>query len=147
MARIACQFVFILLLATVPTEKLSAQAIRLRGSVFDAQSKLPLPFVNVVVNGGQAGTTSDIDGKFSLNVSGINLRSISFSYVGYQTFVYLINTPEDLKPLNNPLQIGLLEKASELEELVIRAGENPAHRIIRQAAQNRKANDPEKISS
>lgn len=58
------------------------------GTVFDAQSGEPLPGVNIVVQGGEEetgsiiGTTSDIDGNYSLTVPD-NLNIIVATYVGY----------------------------------------------------------------
>ncbi|NJL15209.1 MAG: carboxypeptidase-like regulatory domain-containing protein [Microscillaceae bacterium] len=77
---------------------LSAQVIRLEGQVLDAQTQQSLPFVHVIVNEGEAGTVTDIDGRFVLNV-GVAIQSVHFTYVGYTPFVYEVRQPEDLRPL------------------------------------------------
>ncbi len=58
------------------------------GTIFDAQSGEPLPGVNIVVQGAEEatgniiGTTSDIDGNYSLTVPD-DLNVIVATYVGY----------------------------------------------------------------
>ncbi|MCU0443826.1 MAG: DUF5686 and carboxypeptidase regulatory-like domain-containing protein [Microscillaceae bacterium] len=118
----------------------------LRGIVIDADTKQPLPFVNITINEGLSGTTSDIDGRFTFTPKG-EVRKISFSYVGYETFVYSVNSPADLQPFALNQTIKLFSKSQQLAEIVVRAGENPAHRLIRLAVQNRNRNNPEKIAS
>ncbi len=125
-----------------------AQNISIEGKVINAQTQKPLPFVNITINGGQYGGTSDIDGKFRISVKNIQeVRSVVFSYVGFETFTYQVDSPEDLKPLYQPLEIKLRERSESLEEVLIQAGENPAHRIIRAAQKNRRKNNPERIAS
>ena len=47
----------------------------------------------------------------------------------------------------NNLVIHLRRSATELREIVILAGENPAHRIIQKVIENRDKNDPEQLKS
>ena len=58
-----------------------AQSTLVSGVIKDAQG--PLPGVSVLVKGTQNGTTSGLDGDYSLKVSGNNV--IQFSCVGYKT--------------------------------------------------------------
>ncbi|MEO3403530.1 SusC/RagA family TonB-linked outer membrane protein [Mucilaginibacter sp. CAU 1740] len=58
----------------------SAQEITVKGTVTDSQN-LPLPGVNVRLTGTSKGTTTDVNGKFSLAVSGNG--TLTFSYIGY----------------------------------------------------------------
>jgi hypothetical protein len=123
-----------------------AQSIVLQGKILSATTNQPLPFVNVIINGGQAGTTSDLDGKFSVAFQGA-IQKVSFSYIGYEAFVYTVNTADDLQPLQRPLTIRLQEKNEVLPEAVISSGANPAHRLIRLAVQNRSRNHPLRIDA
>ena len=43
-----------------------AQTYTLNGRITDEKNRQPLAFVNVVINDGQVGTISDIDGKYSI---------------------------------------------------------------------------------
>ena len=111
------------------------------GKVTDSKTKAPLAFVNIIINNNSlAGGTTDIDGKFNLKYPQ-NIRSLTFSYVGYEALTYEVGTK------TSNLQISLVQKEVELGEVQILPGINPAHRIIRNAVDNRDINDPEKLKS
>ena len=85
--------------------------IQVKGTVKDASGD-PLIGVNVKVKGAAAGTISDIDGNFTLNVTEGDV--VEFSYVGY--------TPRTVKITNNnPLRIILQEDTKTLNEVVVTA--------------------------
>lgn len=57
----------------------------LQGRVIDAQTGESMPFVQIEFVGSQIGTTSDIDGYFTLSTTkGYTL--VSFSMIGYKTY-------------------------------------------------------------
>lgn len=116
------------------------QKYTVSGKITDNQTKEPLAFVNIVINNGNKGDVSDIDGKFTLT-SAVPIRTLRFTYVGYEPLTYQIGN----KILG--LQIGLRQIQLNLQEVVILPGINPAHRIILNALKNRDANDPEKLKS
>jgi len=62
---------------------LSAQ-ITVSGTVFDADTKTPLPETNIYISGTNIGTTSDFDGKFSLKIDA-DSATLVFSSVGFVT--------------------------------------------------------------
>ncbi len=112
-----------------------------KGRVLDAADQQALPFVNITYNGSSAGTLGDLDGYFELK-SKEPIRSIQLSYLGY------VKKEIKLLPdmnLNN-LVIKLDRDNVLLMEAVILPGENPAHRIIRQASLQKDANDPLSLS-
>lgn len=118
----------------------SAQ-IYVEGRVLDAKSREPLPFVNVTYNNLRSGTVGDIDGYFQIEVSG-ELSSLEFSYVGYaKKSIAIKGTPK------KPLTVLLERNDITLMEAVVLPGENPAHRIIRNASDARKTNDPLELNS
>lgn len=54
------------------------------GTVYDQQSKSPLPYANVLIQNTSNGTTTDENGKFELKYQ-LNVdEKISVSYVGYE---------------------------------------------------------------
>ncbi|MCS6820797.1 MAG: DUF5686 and carboxypeptidase regulatory-like domain-containing protein [Microscillaceae bacterium] len=120
-----------------------AQKFFLSGKILDSKNKVPIPFAHIIVNENQLAVNSDIDGKFGVWVS-LPIYSIRFSCIGYETFKYEVRTEEDLKPFSKPLNIYLEEKENKLGEVIVRAGENPAHIIIRRVLKNRKENNPER---
>jgi hypothetical protein len=124
-----------------------SQEIIINGKVVNAQSNQPLPFVNITVNEGLFGGSSDMEGKFSFKYSG-EIKKITFSCIGYQTFVYPVSSKEDLKPFERYTIIKLYEKSQELKEVVIQAnGVNPAHRLIKLATQYRSKNNPQRLGA
>jgi hypothetical protein len=124
-----------------------SQNFTLKGSVKDAKTKQGIPLVSILINKGQSGTTSDLNGSFEVDFPLKDLKIIEFNYIGYESFVYRVKNPDDLKPLQKPLNIILFEKIRNLEEVTIKAGENPAHRIIRKASAKRKENSLETLKS
>lgn len=110
----------------------------LQGIVVDKEGK-GLPFVNIRVNNGPYGGTTDLDGKFEL--SGKEpLLSLEFSYIGFKPF-----SLEKSEIKGDYLKVVLEEKSTKLGEVTVLPGENPAHRMVRNAVANKKANDPESL--
>lgn len=60
------------------------------GTVTDKVDGSPLPGVNVVIGGTTQGTTTDLNGKYSINVDD-NAKTLVFSFVGYEKNVVEIN--------------------------------------------------------
>ncbi len=138
MCRLALRMVILMALLGFFSKTVQSQSLVLRGEIVDAATQEPLPFANIVVNDGEDGTTSDIHGRFSLNLEGLDVRVITFSFVGYTPFIYRVTSPDDLKPLQSSVFIKLSEDKTELDEVVIRPENNPAHKIVKRAVKNRK---------
>ena len=67
---------------------------RINGIVVDENNNQRLAFVNIVVNdNGTLGTTSDIDGNFSLEIDE-QISNLTFSFVGYEKKKVDINEGE-----------------------------------------------------
>ena len=54
------------------------------GVVRDANSGETMPGVNIIIEGTQTGTSTNIDGEFSLRVPSLDVNLV-FSFIGYQT--------------------------------------------------------------
>lgn len=119
-----------------------AQGRVLKGQVINSKTKTPLAFVSIAVKDTYAGTTTDINGKFSLQLPG-KACEIVVSYVGYEKQVYAFDSINKQEFLIIPLD----EKATELNEVVITSAENPAHRIIQLAIKNKAQHDPYQLPS
>lgn len=66
----------------------------------------PLPYVSVKVNGTSIGTTTNINGRYSLSIP-YNARQLKFSFVGYESKTVPIsrtNINVTLKPSNQQLE-------------------------------------------
>lgn len=119
---------------------LSAQ--HLEGKVIDAETGENLAFVNIYFENSACGTSSDIDGYFKLSCSPSALaKSIHFSYIGYET----LSIP--LASFQNNQTVELTKNQLQLNEVVLIAKANPAHRIIKKAAKNRDLHKPENYKS
>lgn len=94
----------------VPGQKAVEALIDVRGTVTDEKGD-PLPGVSILVKGTQRGTTSDIDGKFQLDVDDANALLV-FSFVGFVTQELTAGNRSDL-------QIVLKEDPKSLEEVVV----------------------------
>jgi len=117
---------------------LQSQIYEVSGRVYDTESRVPLPFVNIIINDGHVGGTTDIDGKFSFR-SNEAIQFLSLSYVGYESMRY------ELKRKNKNLVIRMKKTEYKLPEYIVFPTENPAHRIINNAIANREYNDPEML--
>ena len=116
---------------------------KIEGKITDAQTGEFLPFVNIILNDDQyKGTISDIDGKFRIK-SAEPVYKLSISFIGYEKKHINVN------PENPPtfFDIQLQKEQVQLREVVVLPGENPAHRIINKAVDQRKVNDPERLQS
>jgi len=131
-------FLLLLFLGT----KLQGQ-YSISGQVVDGETKHPLAFVNIIFNHNVlTGTVTDINGRFRYS-SVVAFESLTFSYVGYEQKTVVMDSP-DGKDLS---AVKLFPSAFVFEEIVVKAGENPANRIIRNVIANKKINNPENITS
>lgn len=136
--RFAKAILFSLLMMVGMT--VGAQVFSINGTVCDSVTKQKLAFVNIIVNDdGTFGTTTDIDGSFSIT-SKKAIEKLTFSYVGYQK--KSVNV-DDLNHKTNKIVLSPI--SYKLDEVVVYAGENPAHRIIDSVVRNRKHNNPEML--
>ncbi len=119
-----------------------AGSFSLTGRVVDSDTGEPLPFVNIVYNEKGTGTTTGIDGQFTIT-SGSLPDSLRLSYVGYETLTVILS-PEDAA---QAMLLEMKQKPVLLEEVTVTPGINPAHRIISNALDNRRLNNPEMLSS
>ena len=137
---ISFTFFLLLSIATFLPMLLSAQDACLSGKITDEKSRKPLAFVNIVVNDGQVGGISDIDGKYEITASE-PIRKVKFSSLGYET------KEMELQPDTKKVNVALKPFVFELKEAIVEAGENPAHRIIDSLMAHRKANNPNSLDS
>ena len=127
--------IFVMLIIAAVTA--NAQIFSVKGTVMDSVTKQKLAFVNIIINDDVTlGTSTDIDGTFSIQ-SKKAIETLTFSYVGYKKKQISV---QDLS-----IKIYLSPVSYQLQEVVFKAGENPAHRIIDSVVKNRKHNNPEML--
>lgn len=97
----------------------SAQKGTIRGTVFDNSTGESLVGVTVFIKGTTTGTTTDLDGKFSIAIDP-GAYDVQVSFISYQTLtIEKVNvTSGNISLLEN---LRLNESALELEEVVVTA--------------------------
>jgi len=108
---------------------------QIKGTITDEKGN-PLPFVSVFEENTYAGTTSNEQGKYQLNVKEIGQNKIIFQYLGFKTQKLTVSSGSKTITLDVKLQ----EESFALNEVVIDPKNNPANAIIRSAIANKKEN-------
>jgi len=83
----------------------------INGTVLD-ETGMPLPGASVILKGTNNGTSTDFDGKFSMNITKDD-TTLEVSYVGYIT--------KEVAVSNQPLTITLQSDVKALDEVVVTA--------------------------
>lgn len=99
-----------------------AQTARLTGKISNEKND-PVAGASIKVAGG-AGTTSNIDGQYSLNLAAGNKYEIEISAIGYETKI--ITDAEVINGQVNELNIVLIVQAKNLDGIVITAKKSTA---------------------
>ncbi|MGJ3235582.1 SusC/RagA family TonB-linked outer membrane protein [Marivirga sp.] len=102
------------LIMSVMTFVVIAQNKIIKGSVLDQNTKEPIPGVNIYEKNSKEGTTSQLDGTFSLSISS-EAETLIFSFIGYLEQEIKVNE------VKSPVTIYLEENAVELSEVVVTA--------------------------
>jgi hypothetical protein len=129
------KYLWLALLLCAISGELCAQ-FTIRGKIFELGSKEPLPFVAVIIKGTAYGAQSDFDGNYVIRVPELR-DSIVASYVGYKRMARAIRKNVAEQEINFPLSASDMA----LQEVVVKAGDNPAHRIIRNAVKRKDKNN------
>ncbi len=108
----------------------NAQSFILSGKITD--KKEALPFATIIVKGTTNGTNSNINGFYTLKLPAGSYE-IVYQYVGYSKKTEKIVLTSDITK-----DINLSADGISLNEVEIKAGEDPAYPIIRNAIKKRK---------
>jgi len=111
------------------------------GKIYDAQTREPMPFVNLLLKNTSIGTSSDYEGNYKL-VTTETSDSLLVSYIGYTSAAYPI-----INHKTQELTIFLQPESSVLSEVAIHPGENPAWTIMRKIMEHKDQNDPTQIDA
>ena len=133
--RKICGAILVISLVLFSNYEAKAQLTKMMGTVVDALTKEPIPFVNVFFMGSSIGTISDFNGEFSLETMNAG-DSITASAIGYnsQTKIIYKNQFQTIKFELSPNSYGL-------SEVVIHAGENPAEILLRKVIAAKEQNN------
>jgi TonB-linked SusC/RagA family outer membrane protein len=103
---------FYLLVFALLSITASAQSKKISGIVTSADN-IPLQGVSVKLKGGKAATITNVDGKFTLDISEkLNTKVLTFAFIGYTNQEITVTNQENLI-------VKLISAASELDEVVV----------------------------
>lgn len=108
-----------------------AQSYLVSGKISDTKGNA-LPFASVIIKGTTIGTNSNADGLYTLKLKP-GKHEIVFQYVGYKKETKSVDVSSDIT-----LNAVLASDNYELKEVQVRAGEDPAYEVIRQAIKKRR---------
>ncbi|PZX55480.1 TonB-linked SusC/RagA family outer membrane protein [Algoriphagus ratkowskyi] len=100
---------FIVFLLCMSVTVAFAQEVQITGTVLD-ETDMPLPGVTILLKGTTTGTTTDLDGKYS--ISAPKSSTLVFSFIGYDPIEIEVGNQSIIDLIMNP-------NASDLEEVVV----------------------------
>ena len=110
------------------------------GLVTNARTGEPVPFASVSLVGRRVGTITDENGRYTLNAKALT-DSLAVSSLGYATGQHTL----DRERITQSVDVKLIPAGRALQEVTVRAGENPAWRVLRQLRKNRSLNDRSRL--
>ncbi|MEM1319177.1 MAG: DUF5686 family protein [Bacteroidota bacterium] len=120
---------------------INAQTVTITGQVIDNDTEEGVPFCNVYFEGTTIGTSSDVDGYYTLTTATPG-DSLSVSAVGYRTMSKVMANGAEIK-----INFRLSSSDLTLTEVVVYAGENPADEVVRNIIKNKKRNRIDKLDA
>ena len=112
------RFAFLLVIMFI-SKLLAAQTGKISGRIFDARSNEPIPFANIIVEGSDIGTTSNLDGNFIFTGIQPGFIRLLASAVGFEK-----KLTEDIQVTSAKtiyLDIAMQPENIELKEVVVKA--------------------------
>ena len=111
----------LVLLVLVLLLGISGNAQVYKGILITEQKGTPVEYANVGIVGKNIGTTSNMDGRFELNIPSENSEdTIRFSMIGYETVTLVVS---DFVNRNNDT-IWMAEKTYSIQEVVVSASKS-----------------------
>jgi hypothetical protein len=95
--------------------QVKAQQTVIWGTVTDARSHTPLPYVTVAFANSTKGTSTDNQGKYRLAITGANTQ-LQISFIGYKTVTRTIESGK-----SQQVDISLSEDTKMLSEVLIKS--------------------------
>jgi hypothetical protein len=137
---------FVVALALLPWSlALSAQSTAVQGRVFDAETGLPIPFVNVALTAAGTGTMTNQKGEFLLTTKERPGR-ISVSFLGYGS-----KNIEITRGISQFIDVALEPRSIELLAAEVRPDKskrkNPAKPLMPGVIDFKKNNDPNGLAA
>lgn len=106
------------------------------GQIYDSDTGEPLPNISVYIPGTSIGTATNDEGYFLLRADIAKKSRITVSGIGYRSYRFIIE-PGQSAGIDIPLQ----EKSTQLADVLIRPGVNPALSLMERVRAARRLND------
>jgi hypothetical protein len=119
-----------LILLLFLSQFISAQQYTISGKI--TGNKESLPFASVYLKGTSKGVNSNDEGNYSIKLEKGNYRLV-FQHIGFSKQEFELELDE-----NKILNVNLKSDGISLNEIVVKAGEDPAYPIMRKAIKKRK---------
>lgn len=129
---------------------LIAQPTIIQGTVTDAVTREPLPFVQVGFIGTTSGTTTDLNGHFQLS-NKQDKDSVRFQMMGYAPVIKVVPKGKTTKRM----KIAMMPKTNMMHKVVVTASKgggrykrrgNPAVELIKKTIEHKELNRTQSIS-
>jgi len=117
-----------------------SQTTTVEGVIRDKGTNEIIPFIHVFYKGTQVGTASDTAGYFKITINNDKIKedSLIISSLGYNTLKVPFKRNQ-----KQTITIEITAQFYQLEEFVVKPGENPAWAILRKAIANKEFNNPD----
>ena len=122
------------LLILLVNSLLFSQNLKITGIVFNEESHEPIPFTSIRIAGTTQGTSTNIEGKFLLNLPKAKSKLI-FTVVGFRKKELDIDAT-----ISEDLKVSLKPEPIQFMEIVVGTDEDPAYRIVREAIKRKDKN-------
>lgn len=130
---------FIFSIFNITTIQAQKRPTVIRGVVKDSLTKKKLPFANVFFPKSSIGVMANKKGRFKIVLKQEPPGdTVVVSQLGYAAQKFHIR-----RHRINIIKARLLPADSKIEEIVVKPGENPAHKILRNIIRNKEKNNPE----
>ncbi len=117
----------------------ASQNITIKGKIIDGDTKETLPFCRIWVEGTTVTGASDVDGNFSITLTA-PARFLTASMIGYDTLRRKLTDAAE-----QDIEFELKSSNQTLMEVVVLAGVNPSHRIVKGIIKNKPRNRPSQL--
>ena len=111
MSRNATLLGLLALLLALGSAPASAQMRTVTGTVTDARTGDPLPFVNVVIDGTVRGAATNVDGEYSIDVDGPETL-LTYRFLGYVTATEVVGA-------RRVIDVEMSEDSNVLDDVVV----------------------------
>jgi hypothetical protein len=124
-----------------PSQQISGYIIH--GKAQDMNTAEGLPFATVFFPRTNTGTAADVDGNFILKVDRLPKDTLKIEAIGYKPVVRVLRKSQH----EYNMILEMERTVTSLDEVVFRAGEDPAVVLMRQIIARKRYNNPDRVDN